>query len=272
MGLEDIYSTRLTLSLGSDDLHRQVYRQNKRSKPPSPISDNYLPSLSLGLPWEVKFEAMNDGSTAMMMNCCLQQASPAAAPSSFSDSSLKREREISGGEEDELEAAEKGSPCRDEYQDDEEVVGTRKKLRLTKQQSIVLEDSFKQHTTLNSKQKQELARRLNLRPRQVEVWFQNRRARTKLKQTEVDYEVLRKCYETLTDENRRLQKELLELKAAANQTTTAAPPFHMAATLTMCPSCERTYGGSTDSSAKFSISAGGKSHLFRSFLNPSEAC
>lgn len=149
MGLEDIYSTKLTLSLGSDDvphreyddhhLHRRhVYRQNKRSKP-SPISDNYLPSLSLGLPWELKFEAMND--------CCLQQASP-APPSSFSDSSLKREREIiSGGEDDEVEA-EKGSPG-DEYQDDE-VVGTRKKLRLNKEQSVVLEDSFKQHTTLNS--------------------------------------------------------------------------------------------------------------------------
>lgn len=150
MGLEDIYSTRLTLSLGSDDvlhhdydhLHPRVYHQNKRSKP-SPISDNYKPSLSLGLPWELKFEVVNDGSTEMMMN---SQGSPAAAPS-FSDSSLKREREISGGDEDELEA-EKGSP-RDEYQD-EEVVGTRKKLRLTKEQSVVLEDSFKEHTTLNS--------------------------------------------------------------------------------------------------------------------------
>ena len=37
--------------------------------------------------------------------------------------------------------------------------------------------------------------------------------RTKLKQTEVDCEFLKKCYETLTDENKRLEKELQELKA-----------------------------------------------------------
>ncbi|XP_047318372.1 homeobox-leucine zipper protein HAT14-like isoform X2 [Impatiens glandulifera] len=115
----------------------------------------------------------------------------------------------------------------------------RKKLRLSKEQSAFLEESFKEHNTLNPKQKLALAKQLQLRPRQVEVWFQNRRARTKLKQTEVDCEYLKRCCETLTEENRRLHKELQELRALKSSNSN---PFLMqlpATTLTMCPSCER---------------------------------
>ncbi|XP_054816123.1 homeobox-leucine zipper protein HOX11-like [Prosopis cineraria] len=122
--------------------------------------------------------------------------------------------------------------------EDDNVGSTRKKLRLSKEQSAFLEESFKEHSTLNPKQKLALAKQLNLRPRQVEVWFQNRRARTKLKQTEVDCEYLKRCCETLTEENRRLHKELQELRALKANSN----PFFMqlpATTLTMCPSCER---------------------------------
>ncbi|KAM0879566.1 hypothetical protein ACQ4PT_034148 [Festuca glaucescens] len=143
--------------------------------------------------------------------------------------------------------------------EDDDDGSTRKKLRLTKEQSALLEDRFKEHSTLNPKQKVALAKQLNLRPRQVEVWFQNRRARTKLKQTEVDCEFLKRCCETLTEENRRLQRELQELRAlkfapppptnASNSgppSSAAPPPFYMqlpAATLTICPSCERAAAG-----------------------------
>nr|CAA64491.1 homeobox-leucine zipper protein [Spuriopimpinella brachycarpa] len=125
--------------------------------------------------------------------------------------------------------------------DDEDGDNSRKKLRLTKDQSAILEESFKEHNTLNPKQKIALAKRLGLRPRQVEVWFQNRRARTKLKQTEVDCEFLKRCCQTLTEENRKLQKEVQELRALKS-----SPQFYMQmtppTTLTMCPSCERVGG------------------------------
>eukprot|EP00262_Sarcandra_glabra_P000477 TRINITY_DN1055_c0_g1_i4.p1 TRINITY_DN1055_c0_g1~~TRINITY_DN1055_c0_g1_i4.p1 ORF type:complete len:214 (-),score=23.02 TRINITY_DN1055_c0_g1_i4:159-800(-) len=73
----------------------------------------------------------------------------------------------------EMEVEKTSSRCSDE----DEGGSTRKKLRLSKEQSAYLEESFKEHTTLNPKQKAALAKQLNLRPRQVEVWFQNRRAR-----------------------------------------------------------------------------------------------
>ncbi|KAM0844162.1 hypothetical protein ACQ4PT_057252 [Festuca glaucescens] len=102
-----------------------------------------------------------------------------------------------------------------EASEDEENGGgrMRKKLRLSKEQSAFLEDCFKEHSTLTMEQKSNIANRLSLRPRQVEVWFQNRRARTKLKQTEMDCEYLKRSCQTLTLENRRLQREVAELRA-----------------------------------------------------------
>ncbi|KAJ1257887.1 hypothetical protein BS78_10G030500 [Paspalum vaginatum] len=148
-----------------------------------------------------------------------------AAALSSGDNGSKRERG------DELERTGSGGVRSDE----EDAAGGRKKLRLSKDQAAVLEECFKTHSTLNPKQKLALANRLGLRPRQVEVWFQNRRARTKLKQTEVDCEYLKRWCERLADENKRLEKELADLRALKAAPSPAAP----AATLTMCPSCRR---------------------------------
>ncbi|OAY79683.1 Homeobox-leucine zipper protein HOX3 [Ananas comosus] len=118
-----------------------------------------------------------------------------------------------------------------------------KKLRLSKEQSRLLEESFRQNHTLNPKQKEALAAKLKLRPRQVEVWFQNRRARTKLKQTEMECEYLKRCFGSLTEENRRLQREVEELRALRVAPPTVLSPHSRrplpASSLTMCPRCER---------------------------------
>ncbi|CAL9084921.1 unnamed protein product [Musa textilis] len=130
-------------------------------------------------------------------------------------------------------------------EEEEEEGGTPrpKKLRLSKEQSRLLEESFRQHHTLNPKQKEALAMKLELRPRQVEVWFQNRRARTKLKQTELECEYLKRCFGSLTDENRRLQREVEELRALRVAPPTVLSPHTRqplpASSLTMCPRCER---------------------------------
>ncbi|CAL9104400.1 unnamed protein product [Musa textilis] len=117
--------------------------------------------------------------------------------------------------------------------------GTRKKLRLSQEQQALLEDSFREHnTTLAPKLKQELASRLNLQQRQVEVWFQNRKARNKLKQTEAELETLRKYRERLSEENRRLKREVEELRS----TRRLGSPGPTATTLAICPACLRTTG------------------------------
>ncbi|KAL5226132.1 hypothetical protein ABZP36_012771 [Zizania latifolia] len=136
--------------------------------------------------------------------------------------------------------------------------GARKKLQLTKEQSTLLEDSFRVHNILSHAQKHDLARQLKLKPRQVEVWFQNRRARTKLKQTEVDCEYLKRCCESLTNENLRLKHELMELQrlaaaAAGSHLYVQFPRAAAAAMVDVCPSYEKVTvmgaGGETGKSS-----------------------
>ncbi|CAH8381747.1 unnamed protein product [Eruca vesicaria subsp. sativa] len=135
-------------------------------------------------------------------------------------------------------------------EDDEELshggsAPPRKKLRLTREQSRLLEDSFRQNHTLNPKQKEALAKHLMLRPRQIEVWFQNRRARSKLKQTEMECEYLKRWFGSLTEQNHRLHREVEELRAMK----VGPPTVASASSLTMCPRCERVTTGASPSLA-----------------------
>ncbi|XP_022852402.1 homeobox-leucine zipper protein ATHB-17-like [Olea europaea var. sylvestris] len=125
-----------------------------------------------------------------------------------------------------------GERMEEEY----ETQNPRKKLRLTKDQSRVLEESFRQNHTLNPKQKEGLAEQLKLKPRQVEVWFQNRRARC-MRISIFIYLFLSGTI-CLNQFGRRLKKEVEELRGM-NVRPPNISQQQPAATLTMCPRCER---------------------------------
>ncbi|CAK8543990.1 unnamed protein product [Lathyrus sativus] len=80
-----------------------------------------------------------------------------------------------------------------------------KKKRLTSDQIDFLERCFQEDMKLDSERKMNLSRELGLQPRQITVWFQNRRTRLKTKQLEHSYDVLKQ-------ENQKLRKEVMELK------------------------------------------------------------
>lgn len=90
-----------------------------------------------------------------------------------------------------------------------------KKRRLSVEQVKALEKNFEVENKLEPERKVKLAQELGLQPRQVSVWFQNRRARWKTKQLERDYGVLKanydslKCnYDILQHDNEALLKEV----------------------------------------------------------------
>eukprot|EP00249_Psilotum_nudum_P032489 c48075_g1_i1 orf=352-762(+) len=83
-----------------------------------------------------------------------------------------------------------------------------KKRRLTCEQVEFLESSFDVENKLEPERKLLIAKQLGLQPRQVAIWFQNRRARWKAKQLERDYDTLKARYSDILRENEKLQAEV----------------------------------------------------------------
>lgn len=116
-----------------------------------------------------------------------------------------------------------------EYDDSAEECGqsNEKKRRLRIDQVKAMEKIFEVDNKLDPERKLKLAQELGLQPRQVSIWFQNRRARWKTKQLERDYSHLKASYGALQHNYHKLEQEreiycseLRELKAKLGEEKT----------------------------------------------------
>nr|CEG03923.1 unnamed protein product [Fusarium acuminatum CS5907] len=79
--------------------------------------------------------------------------------------------------------------------------------RFSDEQIRSLESIFESESRLEPRKKLQLARELGLQPRQVAIWFQNKRARWKSKQLEREFAILRANYNSLCSQFESLKKE-----------------------------------------------------------------
>ncbi|KAI4388280.1 hypothetical protein MLD38_000622 [Melastoma candidum] len=84
--------------------------------------------------------------------------------------------------------------------------------RLTQDQVRLLERSFIVNKKLDPERKLQLADELDVPPRQVAIWYQNRRARWKTQTLELDRGTLKLKLDSAMEEKERLQKDVELLK------------------------------------------------------------
>uniref|UniRef100_A0A0E0QAD2 Homeobox-leucine zipper protein n=1 Tax=Oryza rufipogon TaxID=4529 RepID=A0A0E0QAD2_ORYRU len=90
--------------------------------------------------------------------------------------------------------------------------GDPKKRRLSDEQVEMLELSFREERKLETGRKVHLASELGLDPKQVAVWFQNRRARHKSKLLEEEFSKLKHAHDAAILHKCHLENEVLRLK------------------------------------------------------------
>lgn len=87
------------------------------------------------------------------------------------------------------------------------------KRRFSDEQIRSLECIFESESKLEPRKKMQLARDLGLQPRQVAIWFQNRRARWKSKRIEQEYRKLKDEYDNLASKFQCLKEEKESLQS-----------------------------------------------------------
>lgn len=142
---------------------------------------------------------------------------PACSSSFLGSSSMVSFRGVNGGKRSFFDSFDQDDNEVDEL--GEYFQQAEKKRRLTDNQVQFLEKSFGEENKLEPERKVQLAKELGLQPRQIAIWFQNRRARWKTKQLEKDYDELRNRYDTLKSNYNNLLKEKEDLRTEVFQLT-----------------------------------------------------
>lgn len=88
-----------------------------------------------------------------------------------------------------------------------------KKKRLTQEQVSLLEESFNGNNRLEPERKLQLAHELDIPPRQIAIWYQNKRARWKNQSLELDYTAIHMRLEAALAQKSQLEKEVQRLRA-----------------------------------------------------------
>ncbi|KAK1581179.1 hypothetical protein Q3G72_003820 [Acer saccharum] len=86
------------------------------------------------------------------------------------------------------------------------------KKRLNHEQVMLLERSFTTHKKLEPELKLKLANQLGVPPRQVAIWYQNKRARWRTQSLEVEYSTVQVKLENALADKRRLERDVKQLR------------------------------------------------------------
>ncbi|XP_047956967.1 homeobox-leucine zipper protein ATHB-52-like [Salvia hispanica] len=86
------------------------------------------------------------------------------------------------------------------------------KKRMNEEQLRLLESNFNFNNKLDPEHKSRLALELGVPPRQVAIWYQNKRARDKIHGLEADHRAMRAQLERVLTDNSRLRDEVERLR------------------------------------------------------------